>query len=100
MRHLTQLVLLLAIIPSTQALAVDLEVLWPQGRGAHQTNEWIALSVVRRGTQPLPATNLTMTVSGEDDSKLTFAFPLGADRLPPRVPQQSALSIDCMFVRK
>jgi hypothetical protein len=79
MRHATQIVLLFAVVASTQTLAVELEVLLPQGRGAYQTNEQIALSVVRRGTQPLPATNLTMTVSGEDDSKLTFTFPLSAE---------------------
>ncbi|MBN2475410.1 MAG: hypothetical protein JXB62_12435 [Pirellulales bacterium] len=78
MRNPLGIVWLLVAVMPTQSRAAELKVLLPQGRAAYQTNERIAVSVVRSDTEPLPATDLTMTVSGEDDSQLVFAFPLAA----------------------
>jgi hypothetical protein len=58
--------------------AADLKVLLPQGRVAYQTNEPIAVSVVRSDAQALPAGPLTLTLTGEDGSQLVFTFPLAA----------------------
>jgi hypothetical protein len=63
---------------ATQAGAAELKLLLPQGRVAYQTNEPIAVCVVRSDTQALPAVPLTLTVTGEDGGKLVFAFPLAA----------------------
>jgi len=63
---------------ATQLQAAELQVLLPQGRAAYQTNEPIAVSVVRSDTQPLAATSLTLTLTGDDGGKLVFTFPLAA----------------------
>ena len=47
-------------------------------RTAYQTNEWIDVSVVRSDAAALPAGNLTLTVSGDDASKMVFTFPVKA----------------------
>ena len=59
-------------------IAAQLQVLLPLGRVAYQTNEQIAISVVRNDAAALPASSLTLTVTGEDESKLIFAFPVNA----------------------
>ena len=78
MRNLSQVVGLLFALLSTHVSAAELKVLLPQGRVAYQTNEHITLSALRRDADSLPATDLTMTVSGADGSQLTFVFPLAA----------------------
>ena len=69
---------LLVLLVASPSLAAELKIVLPQGRVAYQTNETIAVSVVRRDAQALPAANLTLTVSGADASKLVFTFPLPA----------------------
>jgi len=78
MRNPLRISWLLIIILPAQSLAAELKVLLPQQRVAYQTNELITVSVVRSNIEPLPATDLTVTVSGQDGSRLAFAFPLGA----------------------
>jgi len=55
-----------------------LQIFLPLGRVAYQTNERIDVSVLRTSTTALPATELGLTVTGADASKLTFTFPLTA----------------------
>jgi hypothetical protein len=55
-----------------------MRILLPLNRTAYQTNETIDLSVVRSGSAALPAGNLTLTLVGEQGSKLVFTFPVPA----------------------
>jgi hypothetical protein len=76
---MTRTTLVFAASLATQWLpAVELKVILPQGRVAYQTNEPIAVSVVRSDAQALAPTVLSLTVAGKDGSKLDFAFPLPA----------------------
>ncbi|MHB1038464.1 MAG: hypothetical protein ACYC35_29205 [Pirellulales bacterium] len=74
------LLLAAAIVSHAQAasLAAPLEIQLPLGRSAYQTNESIDLAVVRTATEALPATELVLTLAGEDGSRLKFAFPTPA----------------------
>src|SRR5271156_862121 len=58
--------------------ATQLQILKPLERVAYQTNELIDLSIFRSSEQPLPASDLLLTLSGDDGSKLAFTFPLPA----------------------
>ena len=55
----------------------ELNLVWPQGRTAFQTNEQIGVSVVRSSPQGLAAAPLVLTLTGRDGSRLsaTFAVP-------------------------
>ena len=68
-------VLLTGMLP---AGAAQLTVMLPLGRTSYQTNETIDVSVVRSDTQALAAGTLTLTLTGEDGSKLTSNFPVKA----------------------
>src|SRR6185437_1259288 len=63
---------------SMPALAANVSIILPLHRVAYQTNEWIDVSVVRSDAAAIPAGNLTLTVSGEDASKMVFTFPVKA----------------------
>ncbi|MEE8451366.1 MAG: hypothetical protein V3R99_05600, partial [Thermoguttaceae bacterium] len=67
--------LLQSVVSTT---AAELEIVLPLGRTAYQTNEWIDLSVVRHGTEPLSASELRMMLGSDDGSKLEFAFRVAA----------------------
>ncbi len=54
--------------------AAELEIVLPLARTAYQTNEWIDLSVVRHGSEPLSPGELGMKVESNDGSKLEFTF--------------------------
>jgi len=71
------LVSLMALLPATTALAVELKLTFPQNRVTFQTNELIDVSVVRSGDGALPAGTLTLTLTGEG-SKATVVFALKA----------------------
>ncbi len=77
-RHLWSLLVAAAVLTPRQAPAAELQLLLPLERTAYQTNELIDLSVVRGDSQPLPATDLTLTITGDDGSRMTFTFPLSA----------------------
>jgi hypothetical protein len=55
-----------------------IDLLLPQSRTAFQTNEWIDVSVVRNGTEALPKSDLTLTLTGADGSKITSTFAVPA----------------------
>jgi hypothetical protein len=57
--------------------AAEVKIVLPQNRTAFQTNEWIDVSVVRRGMGPLTAGPLVLTLMGADGSSIgaTFAAP-------------------------
>jgi len=59
-------------------LAATLELRFPLGRVAYQTNETIDLAVVRSDAAALAAGELRLTVTGDDGSTLAFAFPAKA----------------------
>ena len=65
------------IVAQPKAKQSALTLLLPLQRKAYQTNELIDISVIRKGTT-LAATELTMTVSGDDGSLMKFAFPVTA----------------------
>ena len=67
---------LLCLITAQPLFAAQLQILLPLERVAYQTNEQIAISVVRSDTAALPATDLTLTLTGEDASGMLFTFPL------------------------
>ncbi|MGD0090572.1 MAG: hypothetical protein ABSE73_11690, partial [Planctomycetota bacterium] len=56
----------------------QLQMFLPLGRNAYQINEIIHLAVVRSSAEALPAGDLSLTLSGDDGSKLAFTFPLEA----------------------
>src|SRR5580704_3587479 len=56
------------------APAAKVELVLPLHRVAYQTNEWIDVSVVRSDAAAVPAGNLTLTVTGDDASKMVFTF--------------------------
>ncbi len=66
--------LFVGLLAGISASAAKLTVLLPLNRVAYQTNEQIDVSVVRSDVQALPAGILTMTVTGDDASKMTFNF--------------------------
>ena len=53
-------------------LATEVSIILPLHRVAYQTNEWIDVSVARSDAAALPAGNLTLTVTGDDASKMVF----------------------------
>jgi hypothetical protein len=60
------------------AVGANLSILLPLHRVAYQTNEWIDVSVVRGDSAALAAGNLTLTLTGDDASKMAFTFPITA----------------------
>ena len=67
----------LCLLGSAAASAAELKVLMPLGRVAYQTNEWIDVSVARSGKEALKPGELKLSLSGQDGSKATLAFPVG-----------------------
>src|SRR5205809_1936843 len=65
-------------VPATAKAAATVQVVLPLSRAVYQTSEWIDVSVVRGGSEPLAAGDLTLSVSGADGSKLVFTFPVKA----------------------
>lgn len=70
--------LIVGLLAGISASAAKLQVLLPLNRTAYQTNEQIDISVVRSDVQALPAGLLSLTVTGDDASKMTFSFPVKA----------------------
>ncbi|HYG73755.1 MAG TPA: hypothetical protein VEK08_01880 [Planctomycetota bacterium] len=66
------------ISSAASAWAADPALLLPLNRTAYQTNERIDLAVVRSSDKELAAGELTLTVSGDDGSKLVFTYPVKA----------------------
>ncbi|HET6247179.1 MAG TPA: hypothetical protein VFE47_05710 [Tepidisphaeraceae bacterium] len=64
------------LAPAT--FAANVAIILPLHRVAYQTNEWIDVSVVRSDATALAAGNLTLSVSGDDASKMVFTFPAKA----------------------
>src|SRR5258708_519675 len=65
-------------MPATVMAAATAQVVLPLGRAVYQTNEWIDVSVVRGGSEPLAAGDLVLSTTGADGSKLVFTFPVKA----------------------
>jgi hypothetical protein len=62
---------------ATQAALLKLTL--PLGRQAYQTNERIDLALTRSASnEAMPAATLDLTVSGDNGSRMAFAFPLAA----------------------
>ena len=74
---------LLCLLVAPSLFAAQLQVLLPLERVAYQTNEQIAISVVRSDEAALPAAELTLTVTGDNASTLVFSFPLKAVTTAP-----------------
>ena len=70
--------LLLAIFSFPAVAAPALEISFPLQRAAYQTNERIYLTVMRSDTAPLTGGVLTMTLTGDDASKISLTFPVPA----------------------
>jgi hypothetical protein len=66
--------LLLACAVPLVGDGAGLQLILPLGRTAYQCNEFIPLSVLGRGASP-PASELVLTLGGEDGSRLVFNFP-------------------------
>jgi len=60
------------------AAMAELQILLPLDRTAYQTNERIDVAVVRSSNAALEANDMTVTLTGEGGSKLTFVLPVGA----------------------
>jgi len=83
MHRITPLAVALAwaafgLVDAARPASAQVRILLPLNRKAYQTNEWIDLAVVRSSAASLPASNLALTLVGEDGGKLTFGFPVGA----------------------
>ncbi len=77
--RLLGLVSLLAMLVLSHCDAeTRLELRLPLGRTCYQTNELIHIAVMRSGTEALPAGELQMTLAAEDESTISFRFPLKA----------------------
>jgi hypothetical protein len=70
-----------ASLAAADAPASKLALHFPLNRKAYQTNERIEVSVVRSGAAALPAEELTLRLTGEDQSKLEFHFDAPAAEL-------------------
>src|SRR5437763_14237713 len=70
------LALACSLLPTAPAAAAELKLLLPLGRTAYQTNEWLAVSVVRSGAQDLPAATLALSLSAADGGRVAVTFPL------------------------
>ncbi len=68
------LLLLLAFTAVSPLYAASVDLQLPLGRTAYQTNELIDISVTRSDVKELPASPLSVIVTGDDGSVLTFAF--------------------------
>ena len=101
MLSLKRIAFLLATAVATQATAAELKVLLPQGRVAYQTNEPIAVSVVRSDTQPLAAGKLTLTVDRQGRQPTGLHVPLGrGGRWTARRPAASEhLTVNARLLR-
>ncbi len=66
-----------AVLAAT-AQAATVEIQMPLKRTAYQTNERIDLAVVRSDAQALAAGELAVTLTGDDASRMRFAFPVAA----------------------
>ena len=75
---LSGIVLMGALASGQPLLAAQLRLLLPLNRTAYQTNEQIDLSVVRSAPEALPAADLTVTLTGDDGSRMVFTFPVAA----------------------
>lgn len=60
------------------ASAAEVKLLFPQGRTAFQTNEWIDVSVARSSPQPLAESKIVLTLNGLDGSRMSATFPARA----------------------
>lgn len=69
---------LLALLGAQPLMAAQLQILLPLGRVAYQTNEQIDISVIRSDAQALPATELALTLTDGNGSRLAFTFPVKA----------------------
>ncbi len=96
MKHLLPLLCAAVVAVADPTSAAELQILFPltepiltraakpdplartPQRTAYQTNERIEISVVRSSTENLPAGILTLTLEGDDASKLAFTFASGA----------------------
>ena len=70
--------LLCALVLGVPLSAAQLQMVMPLQRTDYQTNEVIDLMVVRSDAQALPADLLSLTVIGDDGSRIQFTFPVGA----------------------
>src|SRR5262249_40050671 len=80
MSHIRNRLLLMSLfllLPGTASTAAELKILLPLGRTAYQTNECIDISIARQAKGSLKASDLVLTLSGADGSKVsaTFAVP-------------------------
>lgn len=66
------------LLATVGASAAQLSIVLPLKRVSYQTNEQINLAVVRQDAQALAASNLTLTMTGDDASVMTFTFPVAA----------------------
>ncbi|HUT01508.1 MAG TPA: hypothetical protein VM031_03575, partial [Phycisphaerae bacterium] len=66
------------LFSSSASAAGKVELKFPLGRTAFQTNELIHLAVVRSGAEALSAGDLKLTVTGDDGSKLAFTLAVPA----------------------
>lgn len=65
------------------ALGAELKLLLPLGRSAYQTNETLDLAAVRAPQGPLATGDLVLKLSGENGTRMSFTFPVGAVPVSP-----------------
>jgi hypothetical protein len=82
--RLTALAILTIFLPRLAPAGEDAKIAiqLPLGRVAYQTNESIELAVTRSGPA-LSASSLALNVTGEDGSKMAFAFPVAGGESRP-----------------
>jgi len=73
---LTMVLAALALAPPLAGAEVSITL--PLARTAYQTNEQIDLAVIRSNQGPLAAGELTLLATGDDGSRMEFAFPVAA----------------------
>jgi hypothetical protein len=70
--------MVLLVLWTSPARAAEVKVLLPLNRSAYQTNEWIDVSVLRRSPTALPASTLTLSLTGADGSSIAAGFAVPA----------------------
>ena len=68
------------IVATVALFAAELTILTPLGRTDYQTNERIEFAVVRTNAGDLSADNMTVALSGQGLSQMSFSFPVAAVR--------------------
>lgn len=88
------LLTLTALAIATPLARAEIKIHLPLGRTAYQTNEWIDLTIVRDSPSSMPQGPVTLTLSGQDGSKIVTIF----DAPPPMEQGKESIPVRHLHV--